>query len=72
MKECNLLLVVLETDLSQTQECLEELKHFQGRDTLEDNCNGHLSRMSLTNEDELNKSNNFYFHGSFPSCVFIL
>jgi hypothetical protein len=45
-------LVTLETNLSQTRECWEELKHLQERDTLEDNRNGCLSKMSLTNGNE--------------------
>jgi hypothetical protein len=39
--------------LSQTQGHLEEVKHFQEKDILEDYRSGHSSRMNLMSKDEL-------------------
>jgi hypothetical protein len=49
-------LAVLKTNLSQIQECLEELWHLQRKDTLEDH-SGHLSKMNFMGDDELHPKN---------------
>jgi hypothetical protein len=64
----------LETNLSQIWKCWEELRHFQERDTLEDNYTCHSLRMNLKKEDELHSTNpvSFIFDVeiSFHVCSF--
>jgi hypothetical protein len=49
-------LAALKTNLSQIQECLEELRHLQRRDTLEDR-SGHLLKLNFMGDDELHPKN---------------